>query len=429
MARTSLNEVQGQIIGRRVLEYKNSDPTTPILDSSSQPIHGSVSRYRATVNTPNFRTIRREDLPMNPFTFRSTVEIRPHGTYAWSQHDPAGNHGFQVGAFVGNVDYNFNAPLPSSYDQSSIDAAARNGHLKALKSQQVNFGIAAAEWRQTKTLYQDAFKRVSGAADVLAKDRTYRGFRRAADILGYSVRKVELAYYKRRKGRTSDQQLANDWLALQFGWLPHLNDVYGAAEALARHQEGNRWTRLSTTRTYRRTIKDMEGGLWFTFPTARTGYVIYLVKYVSMFRVQSGAVKTLSEVGLTNPATVLYELTPWSFALDWFIPIGQWIDTWDATNGLQFVKGCKTTVTKTAVIIKCRATGKGFYDSASVHGSASKRTVDVVRVQTSDFPSPALPRFKEENPLDLRKSLISLALLRQRIGKAWGTIPSAGRTS
>jgi hypothetical protein len=52
--------------------------------------------------------------------------------------------------------------------------------------------------------------------------------------------------------------------------------------------------------------------------------------------------KTASELGLTNPVEVLWELVPFSFVIDWALPIGSFISQFDASLGWTFVDGSIT---------------------------------------------------------------------------------------
>lgn len=51
-------------------------------------------------------------------------------------------------------------------------------------------------------------------------------------------------------------------------------------------------------------------------------------------------------LGFTNPAAVLWEATPFSFVVDWFLPIGDYLKTLDGStlNGLLLCKDFCTTV-------------------------------------------------------------------------------------
>lgn len=67
-----------------------------------------------------------------------------------------------------------------------------------------------------------------------------------------------------------------------------------------------------------------------------------LVRYSLCYDVPSWALKDVSELGLSNPLSTLYELTPYSFVLDWVVPVGDWLSVLDAGNFLDFKEGTLT---------------------------------------------------------------------------------------
>jgi hypothetical protein len=50
-----------------------------------------------------------------------------------------------------------------------------------------------------------------------------------------------------------------------------------------------------------------------------------VVKIACNVRIDNPALATAQAVGLTNPALVAWELVPYSFVIDWFLPIGNWL--------------------------------------------------------------------------------------------------------
>jgi hypothetical protein len=50
--------------------------------------------------------------------------------------------------------------------------------------------------------------------------------------------------------------------------------------------------------------------------------------------------RTLASLGLTNLASVGWEVMPYSFVIDWAVPVGNWLNLQDADTGLEYVQGC-----------------------------------------------------------------------------------------
>lgn len=51
-------------------------------------------------------------------------------------------------------------------------------------------------------------------------------------------------------------------------------------------------------------------------------------------------------LGLTNPAAIAWELVPFSFVVDWFIPIGNFLNSWTDFLGLRFEDSYNTRYVK-----------------------------------------------------------------------------------
>ena len=65
----------------------------------------------------------------------------------------------------------------------------------------------------------------------------------------------------------------------------------------------------------------------------------HVVKTYLHYGLQSNPLAELSSVGLINPVELAWELLPYSFVVDWFLPIGPWISALTADVGFTFVTG------------------------------------------------------------------------------------------
>jgi hypothetical protein len=129
-------------------------------------------------------------------------------------------------------------------------------------------------------------------------------------------------WQKMKPGVATAKQTATWWLEVQYGWRPLLQDVQGAAEMVAHACS------VPFSQTYRTSVRKVEEyTLSWDFPgnygckrecyrVHRRGVIAKIVETQS----------TLAQLGLLDPLTVAWELLPFSFVADWFIPIGQWIE-------------------------------------------------------------------------------------------------------
>lgn len=392
---------------------KTSLQTKVITEVSSGAIYqqtnrtfnsGNFSETRVTTNTSNFRDYRRgvggvgrDDLPINPFTYiRQDVSLLNGRYRRWDGgylEDFKGN----LSGFIGTTpDFDTG---PSDTLLNAFDGEVVNSSLLRVKDQKVNLGVVFAERKRTADLILGTAKQISDSIHFLKRGNISG----AASALGV----------KPRKFNGTKKSMSSRWLELQYGWKPLLHDVYGAAEALARLQDRPNVTRLSFSKTHRWGSQDpvtFEG-----CKGVRTTKGKYTRKVVYYFATQSQVHQDLASLGIYNPLSIAWEILPYSFIVDWFIPIGNFIDSLDATIGLSFQKGSSTSFKKWRSTISFnRAVGKpgGPSSKAECDAKASYDYVKCVRTSLSSFPLPHLPSF------DLRitptRAANALALIFQR---------------
>lgn len=57
----------------------------------------------------------------------------------------------------------------------------------------------------------------------------------------------------------------------------------------------------------------------------------------------------MEQYGLANPLSLAWEVVPWSFVLDWWIPVGNVLSSLSAHTGLEFIGGYKSVVAEGTV--------------------------------------------------------------------------------
>jgi len=367
------------------------------------------SWVRSTVNTPGYNRnmhgkdfIKPRALPMNPFGFSKTRLTGRMGTRTTTQVNRvtgAWNETSEYG------DWGSNTSLPSKDPAvfAELKAKTLNKLLKKVQDQSVNLGWAIAEGRQTVNMFVDNARRISQAARKF-KQGNLAG---AAQIFSGAVplrltdtghnmnqyAKSEKAF-KRDLRKNAPKALADRWLELQYGWKPLLDDIYGSLEFLAnklhktpslRESSGSRRTDVFKPQPYESADLRID-----TTQTADYG-----VSYVLYFS-QSGN-HDLSSLGIANPASIAWEVVPWSFVVDWALPIGTYLNNLDAFIGLEFEKGCYTEFWKGSVLTRESGKQRNFGDWNYVTTSSVKEFAEQVscsRNVLTSFPSAPLPDFK-----------------------------------
>jgi hypothetical protein len=111
------------------------------------------------------------------------------------------------------------------------------------------------------------------------------------------------------------------WLEMQYGWLPAIGSCYEAAKAFEAISNGRK-NRI-VAKFSRKEVGDASCS-----PNPTWGYTAPCVlfahgKIVCELEEELSFSRTL---GLLDPLSVAWELTPFSFVFDWFLPIGTYLE-------------------------------------------------------------------------------------------------------
>lgn len=135
------------------------------------------------------------------------------------------------------------------------------------------------------------------------------------------------------------------------------------------------------------------------------------------YRLHDPKVALFSSLGLINPASIAWEVMRYSFVVDWFLPIGPWLNSWTADAGWSFLSGTRSTKSEASMSQEIAAYPEWnrVYDwPHSYDGSIApilKRADSSVfeRVVLTHRPVPGLFL---KNPLSASHAISAIALLR-----------------
>jgi len=209
-----------------------------------------------------------------------------------------------------------------------------------------------------------------------------------------------VAGYERGQGRKVP---ANLHLGYQYGVKPMLSDAYNAAKTVAHLTSVPMQKSYTVKRTVRGVAESAAPSLSY-FSAAYgsdTGKIKAVLKEVS----------TVGLLGLANPASIIWEKVPYSFVVDWFVPIGAFLDARGVAQSL------------TGTFVTTRVTKFGVANPhpvpASIKFSPSwsefrYRSVTVKRTVSSSLQVP-LPSIKPlSKMLSWTRAASAVALLTQR---------------
>lgn len=268
--------------------------------------------------------------------------------------------------------------------------------LKARDSK-VNVALSVAEMDKT-------FSMIAARATSIAK--SYRALRRG-DVSG-AAKALGL---RRDRGKS----LAKQALEVQYGWTPLLSDVYGAYEELTRQFRSHGIMIKAVSRT-KESSSDRVNYLLAADGSVRGTYVDTSVKecqVILWFEVKDPYTLLASATGLTNPFEIAWELVPFSFVVDWFIPVGNLLGSLTATEGLTYWGGTKTlrsTTTRKATVVVNPETELGGAVYLRQGAGYGVETLFEMSRYTLLVPPPGRLYFK--SPLSASHAFNAVALLR-----------------
>lgn len=223
--------------------------------------------------------------------------------------------------------------------------AALNAKLRGKLKNDFNAAVALVEVNKSVDLIASTAKRIGLAMLAIKNGKT----RRALELLGNPKLK-KLSYrdesHIRRRYRTKKQrEIARYWLELQYGWRPLISDVFNAVKlATVQRPPGKCIVRCAESAVVR--SDDRFPWTGSPFPVSMTQRYTISGKVgrrlAVEYQIDDAYLFHVANVGLTNPLVVAWELVPFSFVVDWFLPLGEWLNGLDATMGLQFLKGSST---------------------------------------------------------------------------------------
>lgn len=290
---------------------------------------------------------------------------------------------------------------------SQAQAKAYNNLMNLVKNQKVNYAQAYAERAQVSNLVASTARRLAESFMALRRGNIVHA---AVSLTG----SPKLPRGVRRVAGGIPEQ----WLALQYGWKPLLSDVYGSAEELAKYHAGVSSPPFAGVEASGRAT---EQSSIFVSGNALNGNPDWICKYSASARgrayvdwwLRNDVSQTAARTGLTNPLNLAWELLPYSFVVDWFLPVGQYLNNLDYATGLDFHRGwesMKIEVAWNGTPTNTNRQPPGFSSGGWSGGSWSGNVQYYQRLPVGSFPLPPLPHLKDPfSPTHVANGLSLLA--------------------
>lgn len=362
------------------------------------------------VRTPGYWSLKKKQLPVNPHTV--SVKYINDGPAIHTSVDDRGPWSSETSIYTKHYS---GAGSPVHLPQ------ARNKAIRKLIDD-AQLGIEAnlaqdfAQVGQTVNIIGSTIRRITGSITSLRHGNVTRA---AEHLFGSSRHK-----YRKGKGPSASKSLADNWLELQYGWKPLLNDIHGTLQSLSSLQGSSDFVN-SATSSSSHTTQSSSPVLHYQLPQAGPiGNKTIVTKTVCRlglrYKIDDHLKSFMAQTGFTNPVNLAWEVLPFSFVVDWFLPIGPFLESLSAWDGLSFSDGFQTLFTKeiTAVTLN-----RSFISPLNSHTTVIVRAqyyseqVKLDRSRLTSFPAMTFPSFK--NGLEsVTHALNGLALLKSVFGRS-----------
>lgn len=328
----------------------------PIITETNENFPGSFNRAKFS---------RQEKYESKP---RNNVTPLPYLRYKSQSSDPhydCRNFGAKVW-----IDY-YSQPAVARCEQAAYGKLV--GKIKTMQQ----------GWGETLATRKQAFEMMLHRIGTLtlAARRLKRG-----DIPGFCR---ALGVTPKRE-RSKLKKASSTWLEYHFGWEPLYRDIYSACHALTEDVPSGTVKGVAIEQVDDREIKP-PGYVSQTW----NGRVI--VKLQGDYYVENPDKFLLNQLGVINPIGLAWELVPFSFAVDWFIPVGQFLGSLTDFYGV----GRRNEFTS----VMCEIEGHSFDRVASSGSSTAVRSIRRLGVSV---PKPTFKLFRGFSPV---RGATAIALL------------------
>lgn len=220
------------------------------------------------------------------------------------------------------------------YFQNELELAQNRAvdWLRGELGGQASLGIALAQSNQAFAMIA---KRSSSLLKFATKLKKFDlgGAWRALEVTPTGLKRLKSQEIKLKKGA---KHFASNFLEVHFGWAPLVGDIYDAIETLQSPIPLGKVKGFGST-----PFNHLDH--WFQYNSIPSrGMVDIFSRHIGKVKVRCGVevevnnpnLYLANRLGLTNPALIVYDAIPFSFVLNWFITIEQFLSQFNMFAGL-----------------------------------------------------------------------------------------------
>lgn len=396
--------------------------TAPITGpfTKNESLWDILTYYNGTFQFPRYRLKRTWYRQAKPYTLPLQFDfVRADANSVYDSKGPFGN-------FYGSwIDSTAVTPDFPAMDGNLYNAAYAKFINKWKET--VELGVATAEGRQAMSMVTQrlgqmanftrhlATGRLSLAAGDLGIDwtgRKHKGLKSERRL----PPKIRDAIDRRETNlplREVTRNFSSLYLEFHFGWSPLMKDIYDACQVLSDpfksfHVKAGKTGLLPDTDATNTSVND---GTWQRIITRKGGYS-QTIKLQADLVITNPNLAMISQFGLANPLAIAWELVPFSFVLDWFVNVGDYLSSLTDFVGVELKNASTTTFTTYAgTYIRTEIPNSPSANNRVVATWNSQKVSCTRRLGLGGGPS---IRFRAPKPWSIRRGLAAASLLMQR---------------
>lgn len=374
-------------------------------------------KEKSSVKTPGYRALVRSGskLPENAFLYQERQRTLQKA-YIFSRL-VTGSSFSQRTVTYGEIGW-----LSSAYIFAPKATYSLNSRLiSKMKGEQWNVPIFFAEASKTRAMVVQRATHLAHLVNSLRKGDIV-SFVRGLHNSVAAPSKARVNRFRKEFGTDAKSAAANMWLEARYGWIPFMKDVHDAvmtvqdtASQPVRMRGSVRASVSQSGVINADNINLFDSGSVLIKGNEKTSWK---ESQRAVWRFTPNAADLPARFGLVNPLEVAWELVPFSFVVDWFVPIGDYLSALDVPLRVShdsLSKGTRRSSFKEITGTYTTANPSSYWISGWDGHAAKWFQVD--RAQGGGIPTLRLADIPFKHDLGTNQVWSSLALLWQQVSR------------
>lgn len=335
--------------------------------------------------------------PYQNFTSRQIAQVKRE-EITFNQSSNIGDRVSPTAYTFNKTDYTWSYGSIITVDKTTPDLVVTTEKIGSL------FSVKGEGITMVDSSYNDALAKINeqlrGTLDLsvsIAEHAATRKMLKAATTLSRYLLQIHPKHW------------AKHWLEYKYGWSPLVSDLYKAVEEYNKVVPELIRVKARASVNQTKSFNYIDGWDRVTGTSTKS----FRTSFEILCYPSTATVNTLARFSSLNPASIAWELTPFSFVFDWFIDIGGYLRNLESSlvNSGSFRSGYFTTTsreTRSSSITGLGQVTALYSRSGSCQGQFKVSTLK--RTKLLSFPFPRVPRFNAQ--LGASRLISAAALLR-----------------